>query len=158
MVAAAVGITVGLSLVADRIGVYPFGWRSEGAVPIIEIAALRRSGGWIALMGSTLVSVLVRPLLEEVTFRIGALRAIAERTNSVRAGVCGSAILFSLAHLGPQFHLARAEVGSVVRLFMVGVVLGVLTVFRTGRIAMAYWVHAARNLTEIGMLLLASNG
>lgn len=92
------------------------------------------------------------PLMEELFFR-GFLYPVLARRFGVSAGVAVSALGFGLMHAA-QYGYSWA---SVLLIFLVGLVLGVVRVLKDS-VAAGFLVHAAYNGTIVAMILIATDG
>ncbi len=97
-------------------------------------------------------AVTLGPLMEELFFR-GFLYAVLARRFGVSVGISFSAFGFGLMHAA-QYGYSWA---SIVLIFLVGIVLGIVRAVRDS-VAAGFIVHAAYNGTIILMMLVASDG
>ena len=97
-------------------------------------------------------AVTLGPLIEELFFR-GFLYPVLARRFGVSVGISFSAFGFGLMHAA-QYGYSWA---SVLLIFLVGVVLGIVRAFKDS-VAAGFLVHAAYNGTIILMILIATGG
>jgi membrane protease YdiL (CAAX protease family) len=97
-------------------------------------------------------AVTLGPLIEELFFR-GFLYPVLARRFGVSVGISFSAFGFGLMHAA-QYGYSWA---SVLLIFLVGVVLGIVRAFKDSEAA-GFLVHAAYNGTIILMILIATGG
>lgn len=153
----AVIATFVLSNVASSLNLWPFAWRWLGDTTAVYASTLLESRQWLAISLWLLVSVIVVPVIEEIVFRFGILRAVRSATGSDFASVFVSAFLFGLGHVGfvTTLSLTERQIVDVAGAFVFGLILGLITVQKNGDVGLPIVVHSVRNLTEIGMLFIA---
>jgi uncharacterized protein len=148
---AGVGLQLGLSLLFLPLVLRLF---PEGgpAQEIGDVMTGLQSNG--ARLASLLVSVVVAPITEELTFRGVLIKALGDRSKRVLIVV--SALVFSVFHvLGlASGNLLAAAAVVLPQLFIVGAVLAWVTL-RTGRLGPAIFLHSGWNLLAAVVLLSA---
>lgn len=154
-IASIFGLLVLLSTAGDTFRLWPFSWRSNPSA--IEFAQALAAGPQIgALVLWSTIHGLLTPLIEEVVFRFGLLRLVLAKSNSRILAVAASAVVFGAAHLGYPWwqpdSVAQVRAASAL---LVGLGLGVVTLASRGRLWPAIVIHAARNLSEVGWLLMS---
>lgn len=142
------------SLILDAAEIWPFAWRWVDAASLLPATILVREHAWGSIALSVLIWCMIDPFLEEVVFRIGILQLISAKTGSIVGAISGSALLFAALHLIPFGTWQRGLWPYAATLFSAGVLLGVLTVYRGGRVWAPFAFHAMRNATESGSLFL----
>jgi membrane protease YdiL (CAAX protease family) len=146
-----------VSLALNALNLWPFAWRWATDPTADYIRVLLGNGSWLAIgIWAALVAV-ITPIIEEVAFRFGVLRALARYTRSPWKGVLGSSLLFGITHLGywPIWHADVQHLVNASWLFAFSVLLGWLTLRRQGNITLAIAVHSTRNALELGLLIAA---
>jgi membrane protease YdiL (CAAX protease family) len=147
----AVGLAGSLAL-----GVNPFGWEKAGSSAMVLARGLLQHGQLPTVAAWFVWSVCLVPIVEETGVRYGLLRFIARRTNSVWAGVVGSALLFGILHLGNAAMLDSEHLVRALSMFAVGLVLGTATVLSDGNISAAIALHATYNAVSLASLFSAA--
>ena len=147
---AGLGLQLGLSILLLPLVLllFPDGGPAQEISDVMEGL---ESGG--ARLASLLVSVVLAPITEELTFRGVLIKAIGDRSKRVLIVV--SALVFSLFHvlgLATGNILAAAAI-VLPQLFIVGMVLAWVTL-RTGRLGPAIFLHSGWNLLAALILLL----
>lgn len=112
--------------------------------------ALLHRPGTVLLIAA--FAVTLGPLMEELFFR-GFLYPVLARRFGVSVGISFSAFGFGLMHAA-QYGYSWA---SVLLIFLVGVVLGIVRAFKDS-VAAGFLVHAAYNGAIILMILIATGG
>jgi len=115
---------------------------------VAEIAGTARGVGDVILV--VLAVVVLAPIVEEAIYR-GMLLGRLRRSFGTRWAVVGSAAIFAVIHL-----LDPNAIAVVPGLFLVGLVLGALVVWR-GDLSLAIWTHGGVNLTAVLLLLFGSD-
>lgn len=91
---------------------------------------------------------LIGPLVEEVVFREGILRKLAESGTAAWAAIGASAVLFSVAHNNPVQSVAA---------FITGILLGVLYV-GVGDMRLSAMAHVINNVLAATLLISGMSG
>jgi membrane protease YdiL (CAAX protease family) len=147
---AGLGLQLGLSILFR-----PLVWLlfPEGgpAQEIGDVMADLESDG--TRLTSLMVSVVLVPITEELTFRGVLIKALGDRSKRVL--IVASALVFSLFHvLGlTTGNLLAAAAIVLPQLFIVGLVLAWVTL-RSGRLGPAIFLHSGWNLLAALVLLL----
>jgi membrane protease YdiL (CAAX protease family) len=147
---AGLGLQLGLSILFR-----PLVWLlfPEGgpAQEIGDVMADLESDG--TRLTSLMVSVVLVPITEELTFRGVLIKALGDRSKRVL--IVASALVFSLFHvLGlTTGNLLAAAAIVLPQLFIVGLVLAWVTL-RSGRLGPAIFLHSGWNLLAALILLL----
>jgi membrane protease YdiL (CAAX protease family) len=148
---AGLGLQLGLSILFR-----PLVWLlfPEGgpAQEIGDVMADLESDG--TRLTSLMVSVVLVPITEELTFRGVLIKALGDRSKRVL--IVASALVFSLFHvLGlTTGNLLAAAAIVLPQLFIVGLVLAWVTL-RSGRLGPAIFLHSGWNLLAALVLLLS---
>jgi membrane protease YdiL (CAAX protease family) len=90
------------------------------------------------------------PIVEELLFRGVMLRSLTRRIG-MRPAVVAQGVLFGAYHMTPAY--GWGNVGLVLQLGAVGVMLGVWTVQRDGRLLPAMVAHCILNLLAVTLLV-----
>jgi len=146
-------LTIALAkLILNNVGYWPFTWRLPEDNARSFAATLITVGRWNALILWIVFFCLVVPCFEEIIFRYAVLQALVRRTTTPM-GVLLSSLLFGAAHLGfvPP---SRWQVADVFWLSSFGLLLALITVRRSGNIALAIVAHVALNTSTAVVLLL----
>lgn len=152
-----IGLACAVSFALNALNLWPFTWRWAGDPSAQYLRALVENHDWLAIaIWAGLVTV-ITPIIEEVVFRFGILRALARYTRSPWIGILGSSLLFGIAHLGywPIWQPDRPHLVNASWLVAFSVLLGWLTLRRQGNITPAIVIHSARNALELGLLIVA---
>jgi membrane protease YdiL (CAAX protease family) len=112
-------------------------------------ALLRRPAAVVLI---AVFAVTLGPLMEELFFR-GFFYPVLARRFGMGIGIFVTALGFGLMHAAQYAY----SLASVLLIFLVGVVLGVVRA-RKDSVAAGFLVHAAYNSTIIFMLLIATDG
>ena len=143
------------STIADAVGIWQFAWRTNRSA-ILFARALLEANSVAAILLWSIIHGLLTPVLEEVQFRFGLLRVALATSGSRTVAVVVTAVLFGALHLGYPFWRPSVITGlRAVAALIVGIGLGALTLASRGRLWPAVVVHAARNLSEVGWLLVS---
>jgi membrane protease YdiL (CAAX protease family) len=155
--AAVLTILSGLALNAT--GLWPYAWRWGGnsARPMARL--LLESGQEFPLSLWVIATVAVIPFIEECVFRFALLRALLRTTRSTTAAIVLTSLVFAIGHLGyaPSGHLDVQHVSVAFWALVMSVVLGWITVLRSGEIRTAIVIHGVRNALEMTTLLLSAS-
>lgn len=122
--------------------------------PAQEIGSvISELGSTAARVSSLFISVVLAPVVEEITFRGVLIKALGERSK--RFLILTSAGIFSLFHvLGlASGNFLQAAAIVLPQLFLVGVALAWITL-RSGRLGPAIFLHSGFNLLAAIVLLL----
>src|SRR5581483_3723179 len=87
-------ITAICSILLDDFDVYPFPWRWQYDQSVEFVRAYAETGHALALVYFLVVSAVASPIIEEVIFRFGLLRAIRAWSGSSIVAVLASALVF----------------------------------------------------------------
>ncbi len=146
-------ITAICSILLNNFDVYPFPWRWQYDQSVWFVRAYAETGHGLALVFFLLVSAVASPIIEEVFFRFGLLRAIRAWSGSSIVAVLGSALVFGAAHLGyPFWRPTVGDIRNACGAAGLGLVLGTVVVRSNGRLTDAIAIHSANNLFVGAML------
>lgn len=147
---AGIGLQLGLSILFIPLiqVLFPEGGPAQEIGSVLEELETNE-----ARLLSLLISVVLGPVTEEVTFRGVLLQALGGRSR--RTAIVVSALVFSLFHiLGlASGNIAAAAAVVLPQLFIVGVILAWVTL-RSGRLGPAIFLHSGFNLLAAIVLLL----
>lgn len=150
---AGVGLQLALSIIFLPLALYLL---PEGG-PAQEIAVVLNNltSEW-AKISSLLISVVLAPITEELTFRGVLIKAMANRSN--RTIILVSSFVFSLFHVLDLVAANFIEAALIVlpQLFIVGMILAWITL-RSGRLGPAIFIHSGFNLLASLVLLLPAD-
>jgi hypothetical protein len=111
-----------------------------------QLAAARpEEAAWVALL--VLTVVIVVPIFEELTYRLGLQGSIASASGSRWLGIAATALLFAVMHWGAVPPAALAP------LVVLGIGFGAVYE-RTGSLAAAVVMHAGFNALNVAALLV----
>jgi membrane protease YdiL (CAAX protease family) len=138
----------------NALDIWPFSFRWSGQSTRQYVGNLMELRASAALVLFAAAAAILTPLLEELVFRVGALRLLM-RFGGVRFGGLASAALFSLAHV-PDLGTAMTPrtVNTLVWTFALGWVLAALVRRANGRITTAIALHMGVNASWVAALLV----
>jgi membrane protease YdiL (CAAX protease family) len=146
-------ITAICSTLLNNFDVYPFPWRWQYDQSVGFVRAYAETGHALALVFLLLVSAVASPIIEEVIFRFGLLRAIRAWSGSSIVAVLGTALVFGAAHLGyPFWRPTVGDIHNACGAAGLGLVLGTVVVRSNGRLTGAIAIHSANNFF-VGVML-----
>jgi len=151
-------VTVAVTFLLNLFGVWPFMWRWASDSTSTYAGILVSSERWFAILLWMVTAVVIGPVIEELVFRFGVLQSVRDWTGSLRKAVISSSAVFALGHLGylpPDLpHTVNAS-----WLFAASLLLGWITLRRSGRLGVTLTAHATRNaLEQVLLFLLARPG
>jgi membrane protease YdiL (CAAX protease family) len=149
-------LAVVVSVVMDRLGLWPYSWRIPTNSAPLVIASLWLHGQWLILLLLAIRVVVLTALLEEVTFRLAFLQFGLRRTSSPLFTVVVTSLLFGSLHT--VHYLIQPDKVALLNVFWLTVFAAMLATFvlrRDGNISVAIAAHATRNLVEFVTLCIA---